>query len=63
MRIVCVSDTHGRHARTVIPPGDILIHAGDITTRGHLEEVEEFDRWLGTLNHTHRYKGVDSFVD
>src|SRR5688572_12728454 len=29
MRIVCVSDTHSYHARTVVPDGDILVHAGD----------------------------------
>ena len=29
LRIVCVGDTHGLHRRTVIPPGDILIHAGE----------------------------------
>jgi Icc-related predicted phosphoesterase len=56
MRIVCVSDTHGRHHKTVIPGGDLLVHAGDITRHGKQEEVEDFDRWLGTL--PHRYKVV-----
>ena len=56
MRIVCVSDTHSYHDRTVVPDGDILIHAGDITRHGDLEDVESFDRWLGTLRH--RYKLV-----
>lgn len=31
MKIVCISDTHGRHWPLDIPDGDILIHAGDFT--------------------------------
>lgn len=54
MRIVCVSDTHGFHRYTEVPPGDILIHGGDCTLRGSLEDVEEFNYWLGTLPHTHK---------
>ena len=54
MRIVCVSDTHGRHRLTTVPDGDILVHAGDLTGDGSLEDVEEFDRWLGTLPHPHK---------
>lgn len=52
--IVCVSDTHGFHVRTEIPPGDVLIHAGDITRRGDLADVRAFDAWLGTLPHPHK---------
>ena len=54
MRIVCVSDTHGYHRRTVVPDGDILVHAGDVTSHGTLEDVEFFNAWLGTLPHTHK---------
>jgi Icc-related predicted phosphoesterase len=54
MRIVCVSDTHARHDKTVVPDGDILIHAGDLTSHGDLEDVESFDRWLGALPHPHK---------
>ncbi len=56
MKIVCISDTHSRHDLTEVPDGDILVHAGDITVRGSLDDVESFDRWLGTL--PHRYKVV-----
>lgn len=58
MRIVCVSDTHARHHKTHLPPGDILIHAGDITDRGAIDEVTAFDEWLGTLNYLYRHKVV-----
>ena len=58
LKVVCVSDTHGRHRRTVMPPGDVLIHAGDLTDHGRLEDVAEFDRWLGSLSHLYRHKIV-----
>src|SRR4051794_39961846 len=54
MRIVCVSDTHGYHELTTIPDGDILVHGGDICRHGGLEDVDEFNRWLGTLPHKHK---------
>jgi Icc-related predicted phosphoesterase len=54
MRIVCVSDTHGRHRLTDVPDGDVLVHGGDLTAHGSLKDVEEFDRWLGTLPHKHK---------
>lgn len=48
MRLILVSDTHGRHRHFTTPPGDILIHAGDIMTDGYrLAEVEDFNAWLG----------------
>jgi Icc-related predicted phosphoesterase len=54
MRIVCVSDTHGYHELTRVPDGDILVHAGDVCRYGGLEDVEEFNRWLGGLPHRHK---------
>jgi Icc-related predicted phosphoesterase len=54
MRIVCVSDTHGFHEHTEVPDGDLLVHGGDLTKHGSLEDVEAFNRWLGTLPHRHK---------
>jgi predicted phosphodiesterase len=54
MRIVCISDTHGLHDRLAVPEGDILVHAGDLSVRGERNEIESFDRWLGTLPHAHK---------
>lgn len=51
MRIVCISDTHRQHRRIQVPDGDVLIHAGDFCGRGTLAEVEDFNKWLGTLPH------------
>ncbi|MCB9714406.1 MAG: metallophosphatase domain-containing protein [Myxococcales bacterium] len=46
MRIVCISDTHGRHARLEVPPCDLPIHAGDATRRGRLEELRSALAWM-----------------
>jgi len=54
IRIVCISDTHTLHGRLQIPEGDVLVHAGDLSSRGRKSEIQEFDRWLGTLPHRHK---------
>merc|ERR1712113_1055159 len=54
VRCVCISDTHGRHAMIQVPPGDILIHAGDFTMCGADFEVDEFCEWFGALPHPHK---------
>ncbi len=56
MRLVVISDTHGLHDRLEIPEGDVLIHAGDLTSHGDLHEVRAFDAFLARLDH--RYKLV-----
>jgi predicted phosphodiesterase len=45
LKIVCISDTHACHELTEVPDGDILVHAGDVTRKGSLEDVESFDSW------------------
>jgi len=47
-RIVCISDTHS-FDDFILPDGDILIHAGDLTRTGKYEELEQVLRWLKTL--------------
>jgi len=54
VRVVCVSDTHGRHADIKVPDGDILIHAGDFTHFGKKKDVIAVNEWLGTLPHKHK---------
>jgi hypothetical protein len=34
LKIVCISDTHGKHRNLKVPDGDVLVHAGDITSKG-----------------------------
>jgi Icc-related predicted phosphoesterase len=54
MRIVCLSDSHNRHAALRVPDGDVLLHAGDATMHGTAEEVAGFDAWLARLPHRHK---------
>lgn len=54
MKCVVISDTHGMYRQVVIPDGDVFIHAGDITRRGSLSEMEDFNDWLGELPHKHK---------
>ncbi len=50
-RIVCLSDTHNCHAQINVPDGDILIHAGDATIRGTIDEIIFFNDWFARLPH------------
>lgn len=50
--VVCISDTHNQ--RPEIPPGDILIHAGDLTENGSFDEMQAELRWLSSQ--PHKYK-------
>ena len=53
MKIVTLSDTHERHKKLVIPEGDVLVVAGDVT-EGKLEwSAKAFNKWLGTLPFKH----------
>ncbi|MDR3572289.1 MAG: metallophosphatase domain-containing protein [Anaerolineaceae bacterium] len=55
VRIICISDTHGQHAKLSVPDGDILIHAGDFAAFGDTPiEIIDFNQWLGTLPHRHK---------
>ena len=46
MKFVAISDTHGKHRKLVLPAGDVLIHAGDITYKGKKDEVTDFLNWF-----------------
>ena len=50
-RIVCLSDTHNCTHEIDVPDGDILIHSGDATIRGTVEEIASFNRWFARLPH------------
>jgi hypothetical protein len=47
VRVVCISDTHTPH----IPNGDVLIHAGDLTNAGTVDEIQKQLDWLASLPH------------
>lgn len=55
LRVVCISDTHGRHRGIAnVPDGDVLLHCGDFTHRGTHDEIKDFNDWLGSLPHKHK---------
>ncbi|KAI1775298.1 Metallo-dependent phosphatase [Hypoxylon cercidicola] len=47
--VVCISDTH--NSQCSLPDGDILIHAGDLTQSGSLEELQATISWLKNQSH------------
>lgn len=55
MRIVTISDTHDHGlGKMDIPDGDVLIHAGDATSRGSFNSIVDFNKQLGKLPHKHK---------
>ena len=56
IRFVCISDTHSKTEGLDLPDGDILLHAGDFTTKGRLSEIREFNNFLRTVKH--KYKQI-----
>lgn len=46
MKITLIADTHGMHELLCLTEGDMLIHAGDITEYGSVEEVMDFIGWF-----------------
>lgn len=54
VRVVCISDTHSMHEELRIPPGDILIHAGDCSWIGKPDELISFAEWMEELPHPYK---------
>lgn len=52
VRCVCVSDTHLGHRALRLPPGDVLLHGGDILLESHcadpasLSQLTDFNAWI-----------------
>ncbi|MEI6947783.1 metallophosphatase domain-containing protein [Paraflavisolibacter sp. H34] len=54
MKFVAISDTHCRHKSLKLPPGDVLLHCGDISYKGQKNEVVDFLNWMASLPYTHK---------
>ncbi|SFC28940.1 Predicted phosphoesterase [Marinospirillum celere] len=54
MRLVMISDTHGRHQELSVPDGDLLIHSGDFSSGKCWDELTEFADWLHSQPHQHK---------
>jgi len=46
LKFIAISDTHGRHADLILPKGDVLIHAGDVSRIGDRNEIINFLQWF-----------------
>ncbi len=57
IRITFISDTHTKHKQVTssLPGGDLLIHAGDISSMGYQHEIQQFCKWYNGLeNYDHK---------
>lgn len=52
LSIVHISDTHNKHKlipKDWLPAADVIIHSGDISSRGFFQEIEDFLYWYSNL--------------
>jgi len=54
LKIISISDTHGKHKGLTLPDADMIIHAGDITSNGDELQVKSFLNWFSNLNIQHK---------
>lgn len=54
MKIICISDTHNKHEKLILPEGDCIVHAGDFTEAGTKKETLNFLNWFSST--PYKYK-------
>jgi len=57
LRITFISDTHNKHKQltSLLPGGDLIVHAGDLSSMGYQHEIESFCTWFNKLeNYEHK---------
>lgn len=56
MKITFISDTHRKHWEMTddLPGGPMIIHAGDVSGRGTISEINDFLKWFSDLPYTHK---------
>jgi len=54
--VTLISDTHTKHKLITsdLPGGDIILHAGDISSMGYEHEIREFCAWFSKLPYDHK---------
>ncbi len=58
IRIVCISDTHGKHRSIPIPKCDILIHAGDFSVTGEIGMIQDLNVYFRELKENNTVKEI-----
>jgi Icc-related predicted phosphoesterase len=61
MKITFISDTHNKHNHltskvynNILGSGDVLVHAGDISSMGKTHEIKNFLDWFSNTDFTHK---------
>lgn len=56
MKITLISDTHTKHKQITedLPGGNLIIHAGDLSSMGYQHELKSFFEWYKTLPYEHK---------
>lgn len=54
MKLTFISDTHSLHNKLDVGSGDVLIHCGDLTNKGSLEDVEDFADFMSKQDFRHK---------
>ena len=54
MKLTFISDTHCQHDKLQLESGDVLIHCGDFTCRGGLDDVESFAKFMEAQDFKHK---------
>ena len=57
MILTIISDTHNKHntIKGDLKGGDLLLHAGDLTSMGYEHEIVQFTSWFSRLE-TYKHK-------
>jgi len=56
LTLTLISDTHTKHRQITndLPGGDLIIHAGDLSSMGYQEELKWFFEWYKQLPYDHK---------
>ena len=54
-RIAIISDTHNLMDRVELPEADLLLHCGDWTSRGDIQEISQFNFHCGRVRHQFKH--------
>ncbi len=55
MKLVLMSDSHDCHDDIDLPEGDLLIHSGDMTSMGTINQITAVNSWFGREKHKFKY--------
>jgi Icc-related predicted phosphoesterase len=54
MKLTFISDTHSLHRHLALDSGDVLIHCGDFTGRGSLDDTADFAEYMAKQDFAHK---------